>query len=89
MNQDAPITAMDNFWTYALFAQDDFKIHPRLNLNLGLRWDVQTAPTDPFDREATFKAGVQSQVLKGAKRADRSACGRRPRRRTRHRLHAS
>jgi hypothetical protein len=64
MNQDAPITAMDNFWSYALFAQDDFRIHPRLTLNLGLRWDVQTAPTDPFDREATFKLGVQSQVLK-------------------------
>jgi hypothetical protein len=66
MNQDAPITAMDNFWTYALFAQDDFRIHPHLTLNLGLRWDVQTAPTDPFDREATFKQGVQSQVLKGS-----------------------
>jgi hypothetical protein len=66
MNQDAPITAMDNFWTYALFAQDDFRIHPRVTLNLGVRWDVQTAPTDPFDREATFKLGVQSQVLKGS-----------------------
>jgi hypothetical protein len=65
MNQDAPITAMDNFWTYAMFAQDDFRVSSRLTLNLGLRWDVQTAPTDPFDREATFKQGVQSQVLKG------------------------
>jgi len=66
MNQDAPITAMDNFWTSALFAQDDFRIHPRLTLNLGVRWDMQTAPTDPFDREATFMQGVQSQVLKGS-----------------------
>jgi hypothetical protein len=66
MNQDAPITAMDNFWTYALFAQDDIRIHPHVTLNLGLRWDVQTPPTDPFDREATFKLGVQSQVLKGS-----------------------
>jgi hypothetical protein len=66
MNQDAPITAMDNFWTTALYAQDDFRVHPRLTLNLGLRWDVQTAPTDPFNREATFVQGVQSQVLKGS-----------------------
>ena len=66
MNQDAPITAMDNFWNTALYAQDDFRIHPRLTLNLGLRWDVQTAPTDAFNREATFEQGVQSQVLKGS-----------------------
>jgi hypothetical protein len=66
MNQDAPVTALDNFWTGALFVQDDFRIHPRLTLNLGLRYELQTPPTDPFDREATFKNGVQSQVLKGS-----------------------
>ena len=27
---------------------------------------MQQAPTDPFDREATFEQGVQSQVLKGS-----------------------
>jgi hypothetical protein len=66
MNQDAPITAMDNFWQAALFFQDDYRILPRLTLNLGLRWDFQTPPTDRFDRESTFEQGVQSRVLKGA-----------------------
>jgi len=66
MNQDAPITALDNFWVGGLFAQDDFRISPRLTLNLGLRYELQTVPTDPFNREATFKQGVQSQVLKGS-----------------------
>jgi hypothetical protein len=66
MNQDSPITALDNSWTTAMFVQDDFRIHSRLTLNLGLRYELQTPPTDPFDRESTFIQGVQSQVLKGS-----------------------
>ena len=66
MNQDAPITALDNYWVAGIFTQDDFRILPRLTLNLGLRYELQTAPTDPFNREATFQLGMQSQVLKGS-----------------------
>ncbi len=66
MNQDAPVNAQDNFFLGALFVNDDFRINRRLTLNLGLRWELQQPPTDPYDREATFKLGVQSKVLKGA-----------------------
>jgi len=60
--QDAPVNAYTNSWNSALFLQDDFRVTPRLTLNLGVRWDVQTPPTDPQDKESTFVPGVQSKV---------------------------
>jgi hypothetical protein len=63
-NQDSPVTAYDNSWYTAIFAQDDFRVLPRVMLNLGVRWDVQTPPTDDSqNREATFVPGVQSTMM--------------------------
>ena len=66
MNQDAPEDALYNFWMGGLFVQDDFKIHPRLTFNLGLRYDVQTPPTDPQNREETWVPGQQSKTIPSA-----------------------
>ena len=66
MNEDAPITKYNNGWYYSAFLQDDFRIHPRLTLNLGLRYDVQTPFTDPFDRQLTFVQGAQSKKVPSA-----------------------
>ncbi len=63
MNQDAPINKNESTWYTAFFIQDDFRIHPRLVLNLGLRYDLQTPDTDPHDRKLTFMAGRQSTVV--------------------------
>lgn len=62
ITQDSPVTGYTNTWYTALFAQDDFRIHPRLTLNLGLRWDVQTPPTDPFNRVVNYVPGQKSTV---------------------------
>jgi hypothetical protein len=63
MNQDAPVTKTDNVWYYGFFLQDDFRVHPRLILNLGLRYDLQLPMTDPQDRKLAFLPGVQSKIV--------------------------
>jgi hypothetical protein len=62
MTQDAPIRKLDNGAYLSFFAQDDFRVHPRLTLNLGVRYDLQFPYTDPFDRKLAFVPGARSQV---------------------------
>lgn len=66
ISQDAPVTGYTNSWSTGLFVQDNFRIWPRLTINLGLRWDIQTPPTDPLDRGTSFQAGVQSTKFPNA-----------------------
>ena len=60
--QDKPVAPSTNSWTTSFFVQDDWPITRRLTLNLGLRWDIQTPPTDPANRQAAFVPGQQSVV---------------------------
>jgi outer membrane receptor protein involved in Fe transport len=66
MGQDSPDDANANYWNYGIFMQDDWRIIPTLTVNLGVRYDVQTAPTDTQRRYAIFKPGVQSTVSPSA-----------------------
>lgn len=63
LNQDAPSLAHTNSWYTGLFFQDDYRIHPRLTLNLGIRWDVQTPPVETNNMEQNFIKGQQSTVI--------------------------
>jgi hypothetical protein len=60
MEQDTPYQTRMSNWYYALYAQDSYRMLPRFTVNIGLRWDVQTAPVETSDHAATFIPGVQS-----------------------------
>jgi len=62
VSQDAPVTGYTNSWYYALFIQDNFRVNSKLTLDLGLRWDFQTPPTDPLDRWTNYVPGQKSTV---------------------------
>ena len=62
MTQDAPIRKLDNGAYFSGFAQDDFRIHPRVTLNLGIRYDLQQPFTDPQNRKLAFVPGRKSQI---------------------------
>lgn len=66
MSQDSPDDANENYWDYGFFVQDDWHARPNVTLNLGLRYDVQTPPTDTQRRIAVFEPGVQSTVSPNA-----------------------
>jgi hypothetical protein len=48
-----PIITRRN-WAYGAFVQDDWRVTPRVTVNLGMRWEYQTALTEDNNQEAIF-----------------------------------
>ena len=53
-------------WQLGLYAQDQWRFRPNLNLTLGLRWDPNLPPSISGKQGASFHPGQQSTVFPNA-----------------------
>ena len=47
---------------YALFMQDDWRIKPRLTLNLGLRYEINTVPKERNNLQGNFDPNAPTGI---------------------------
>ena len=53
-------------WENGFFVQDDFRVTPRLTLNLGLRYDILTWPVEVENRQANFDLVTGALIVAGS-----------------------
>jgi outer membrane receptor protein involved in Fe transport len=62
MEQDVPVYANANYFNWGAFFQDDWRIRSNLTVNLGIRYDIQSSPTNTQNMLADFIPGQQSTI---------------------------
>ncbi|MGO9241468.1 MAG: carboxypeptidase regulatory-like domain-containing protein [Bryobacteraceae bacterium] len=68
MSVASPFTA--NYKWGALFVQDDWRVTPKLTLNLGIRWELELPTTERYDRmEIGFDPGATPSFASAAEAA--------------------
>jgi hypothetical protein len=60
MQQASPLDSDQRYVVIGLFAQDAWKIHPRVTLNLGLRYELFPAWAEQYGKLTSFVEGAQS-----------------------------
>jgi len=59
-NTTDPLATRSDFW--GAFVQDDWKITPKLTLNLGVRWDMDTPRWEQHNRQSGFDGNAINPV---------------------------
>jgi len=55
---NSPVHMSYRYSDYAFYAQDDFKVTPRLTINYGMRYDLHRPLTEKYDRISSFVADL-------------------------------
>ena len=63
--EDSEVATSGRFYTYAFWAQDDFKLTPDLTLNLGLRYDIMKPYTEVYDRWSFMDPNAPNPAVGG------------------------
>jgi outer membrane receptor protein involved in Fe transport len=61
----SPNGALDRYWRFnliAFYAQDNWRAHPRLTLNLGVRYEFQTMPADIYGRDSAWSMATGARL---------------------------